>query len=307
MTWNILVVDDEPVNREIIGEYLDAPDFVLTMAEDGEDAWQRLCEVVDAGLAPHDLIVLDRMMPRLGGMELLKRVKADPRFHHVPVIMQTAASSPEQVREGIAAGAYYYLTKPYDPESLLGVIRAALEDVADQRVAAAAGKAGSGFVLAAGETREVLFHTLSEAHHLAGELASLCPDPSVAAMGLTELLVNAIEHGNLGITYAEKKHLRQNDGWEAEVQRRLTSADLADRRAKVCIERREHAYVFTIEDEGVGFDWRRYLEFDPERVFDPNGRGIAMARQVAFGTLEYQGRGNIVVATIALPAAASAN
>ena len=46
------------------------------------------------------------------------------------------------------------------------------------------------------------------------------------------------------------------------------------------------------------FDWQRFLTFDPERAFDPNGRGIAMARMMSFATLEYQGRGNVVVASV---------
>jgi len=50
-----------------------------------------------------------------------------------------------------------------------------------------------------------------------------------------------------------------------------------------------------IEDEGPGFDWLRYLEFDPERAFDPNGRGIALARMSGAARVEYQGCGNTVV------------
>lgn len=301
--WNILVVDDEPVNLEIIGEYLDEPIYALTFAVDGEDAWEKLC----AATSPHHLIVLDRMMPRLGGMELLHRVKADARFAHVPVIMQTAASSPEQVREGIAAGAYYYLTKPYEPDALLGVVRAALEDVADQRAAAESAISAETFILSPGEQREIVFHTLDEAHHLAGQLSTLCPDPAPVAMGLTELLVNAIEHGNLGISYAEKKHLRQHDGWEDEIAKRIGSPEYSERRARITIARHADKVCFTVEDEGAGFDWQRYLDFDPGRAFDPNGRGIAMARQVAFGTLEYRGRGNVVVATVSLQTAPAAN
>lgn len=297
MIWRILVTDDEAVNREIIAEYLDAPDYQLAMAGDGEEAWEHLGHAHAAGTG-FDLLVFDRMMPRLGGMELLRRLKADDRFRHVPVIMQTAASSPEQVREGIAAGAYYYLTKPYDPEALLAVVHAALEDVADQRAAADAARTGPRFRLAAGQSQRISFRTLDEAHHLAGELACLCADPATVALGLTELLVNAIEHGNLGISYADKKRLRQADGWEAEVMRRLASADFGERRASITVERLDAAVRFTVEDQGQGFDWQRYLEFDPQRIFDPNGRGIAMARQVAFGSLEYRGCGNVVVATV---------
>jgi hypothetical protein len=57
----------------------------------------------------------------------------------------------------------------------------------------------------------------------------------------------------------------------------------------------------TIQDEGDGFDWQKYLDFDPERAFDPHGRGIAMARMMSFDALEYQGKGNTVVLKIARP------
>lgn len=293
MTWQILVVDDEPMNLEIIGEYLDGDGYNLTFAEDGEEAWGKL----QAMQPPCDLILLDRMMPRLDGMGLLRLLKADARYRDVPVIMQTAASSPQQVREGIAAGAYYYLTKPYEPHDLLGIVHAALSEIADRRKATiSAGQ--SHFSLADGQSVEFRFRTLQEAHDLAGQLAAVSPDMAPVAMGLTELLVNAIEHGNLGISYALKKHLRQNDGWEDEIERRLADPDIGQRMALVRIERTSSSVIFTVEDEGAGFDWTRYLVFDAERAFDPNGRGIAMAKQMAFGTLEYRGRGNIVVATV---------
>jgi DNA-binding response OmpR family regulator len=293
MTWHILVVDDEPLNLEIIGEFLDDPDYQLSNAEHGETAWQQLL-VADP---PFDLILLDRMMPVMNGMELLRRVKADSRFAHLPVIMQTAASAPEEVREGIEAGAYYYLTKPYQPTALHAIVRAALDEISERRRATASTLTPG---LELGDRTEFLFRSLDEAHYLAGALAALCPDPGPVAMGLTELLVNAIEHGNLEISYAEKKQLRQSDGWEDEVARRLRLPEFAERVAKVTIERAPDEVCFVVEDAGQGFDWQTYLEFDPQRAFDPNGRGIAMARQVSFAQLQYRGRGNIVAAVVAL-------
>ncbi len=292
MAWQVLVVDDEPLNLEIIGEYLDDDAFALTYAVDGEDAWEKL----RAAPAPIDLILLDRMMPRLNGIDFLRRIKAQDEYRDVPVIMQTAADSPTQVREGMAAGAYYYLTKPYEAKVLLGIVRAALDDMAERRQAAR-DVAASEFVLGIGDTAEFEFRTLVEAHTLAGRLAGLCEEGAPVAMGLTELLVNAIEHGNLGITYAEKKALRLADGWEDEVERRLGDPAMGGRRAHIRITRTEADITFCVEDQGNGFDWGRYLSFDPERAFDPNGRGIAMARQAGFSTLEYSGRGNVVRAT----------
>lgn len=294
MTWHILVVDDEPLNREIIGEFLDDSDYQLSFAVNGEEAWSVL-----PATPPVDLMVLDRMMPVLDGLSLLKRIKADPRFHDLQVIMQTAASAPEEVREGIEAGAYYYLTKPYQPEALHAIVRAALTDIAERR-RTVSGTTRHEDILPLLAQGEFKFRTLDQAHSLASSLAALCPDPATVALGLTELLVNAIEHGNLDISYAEKKELRQNEGWEAEVTRRLALPEFSERIACVSVSHDRHTIVFTVEDQGPGFDWQRFLEFDPERAFDPNGRGIAMARQVSFARLEYQGRGNIVRATVSL-------
>jgi len=291
--WNVLVVDDEPLNLEIITDVLDDDAYVVTTAMNGELAWQAILQAVP------DLVVLDRMMPVLNGLELLKRIKADDRYAAIPVVMQTAASSPEQVKEGMDAGAWYYLTKPYSPRDLLAVIRSALEDVADRESAEVVlGQADISVQLL--ESAEFSFYTLDHARHLAGTLAALCPDPAGAAMGLTELMVNAVEHGNLGITYAEKSQLRRDDQWDQQVTARLADPQLGARRARLSLRRTRQSITFVISDEGAGFDWTRYLDFDSARAFDPNGRGIAMACHACFSSVEYQGCGNVVVATLLL-------
>ena len=86
----IAVVDDEPFNLDIVGEYLDEMDFDLVMVESGEAAWDALCDTTQA----FDLVLLDRMMPGMDGIMLLQRMKADERLAGIPVIMQTAATSP---------------------------------------------------------------------------------------------------------------------------------------------------------------------------------------------------------------------
>ena len=118
MTHHLLIVDDEPLNLEILSEYFDGQGYRLSMAENGEVAWAMLKQHPDV-----DLVLLDRMMPCIDGVELLKRIKADPELKPIPVIMQTAASAPEQVREGLLAGALYYLTKPYERDSLLSIVQ----------------------------------------------------------------------------------------------------------------------------------------------------------------------------------------
>jgi CheY-like chemotaxis protein len=290
---HILVVDDELINLEIIREFLEDAHYDLDMVENAEIAWRRL----EGASTPFDLVILDRMMPGMSGIDLLKMMKADARFRPIPVIMQTAATDPRQVKEGIEAGAYYYLAKPYEPETLCAIVRAALADIKERETAA---RRATVHVKAMEllDLAEFRFRTLDEVGPLIEILSSLCPAPVEAASGLTELLVNAVEHGNLGISYDQKKRLRMECGWEAEVARRQTLPEYRARWVRVRIERHADRLEFTVSDEGVGFDWQRYLDLDPERVADPNGRGIAMARMMSFDSLEYRGCGNTVCATI---------
>lgn len=289
----VLVVDDEQLNLFIIEEFLDQEDVELELHSNPLAAWESL----SAPDSSFSLVVLDRMMPELDGMELLRRMKREARFADIPVIMQTAASSPDQVREGLEAGAYYYLTKPYEPEALISIVRAALDDRRGRRLLrnrAAHLEEAQRLV----RSVEYRFVTLEDVASLVPVLAAMCPQPDVVAPGLSDLMVNAVEHGNLGVTYQEKSLLKWEGDWEQEIARRLALPQFSSRFATVRAERLDDALVFTIADQGDGFEWQRFLTFDPERAFDPNGRGIAMARMMSFASLDYQGKGNVVVARV---------
>jgi anti-sigma regulatory factor (Ser/Thr protein kinase) len=142
--------------------------------------------------------------------------------------------------------------------------------------------------------------TLQEARDLAVVLASAYPDPERVTVGLTELIINAVEHGNLGITYREKADLLEAGRFDTEIERRLADPDLARRRVRVTLCRDAEVVTARIEDEGDGFDWRPFNDYDPDRALDPNGHGIAIARGVSFDDVTYHGRGNVVVATFRL-------
>lgn len=289
----ILVVDDEPFNLDIVAEYLDEMDFELVMVESGEAAWDELC-LPDSHF---DLVLLDRMMPGLDGIMVLQRMKADERLRTIPVIMQTAATSPEQVREGLAAGAYYYLTKPFEGEALLTIIRSALDDMRQRRELNAS-LADQSAALGCMTEGEFEIRTLKDAQRLASFAGLLGPSPETLAMGLAELLVNGIEHGNLGIDFSEKSRLRESDRWEAEIEHRLALPENAAKRVRLRVRKDEARWIFEIRDDGPGFDWRRFLDFDPERAFAPNGRGIALSKQLSFASLTYLPPGNQVVVTV---------
>src|SRR5258706_1633679 len=290
---HVLIVEDNELDRALLDAHLSPEGFDLEFAGDGVAAWS----ILDTRPDRFDLVLLDRTMPRMNGLDLLRRIKADHRFLILPVIFQSALVSREEVIEGIRAGAYYYLPKPYDAEMLLSVVRTAASDRAAAKELQTRVRRGMQ-VLQLLDEAHFSYRTIEEARGLAAVLANPCPHARPPFTGLTELMVNAVEHGNLGITYDEKSVLLEEGSWAEEVARRLTLPENHGKRVDVRFARGDDELRFTICDRGNGFEWARYLDIDPRRAFDRHGRGILMARHVSFSAIEFRGCGNEVVATV---------
>jgi len=285
----ILIVDDEPFNIEIIMEYLEDEGYDLRSAEDGLDAWNQL----EVQPNDFDLILLDRMMPNMDGMETLEKIKSHPVLMELPVILQTALASKQDIADGMKAGAYYYLTKPFEEEMLRSVIATAVEDRLRYR-AIQDGLDQPSLMDQLMSEGKFTFRSLDEAREVATMLSSICPDPQRVVIGLSELLINEVEHGNLEISYDEKGKLKENGNWQEEVEKRLQMPEYASRSVSVEMEKNDSFVYFHISDDGEGFDFNSYLEMDPDRAFDNHGRGIAMSRMLSFDSLEYIDKGNQV-------------
>jgi CheY-like chemotaxis protein len=285
----VLAVDDEAFNLDIIQFALSRSGFDVICAEDGLEGLRSLEENPDV-----EIIVLDRMMPNLDGMQFLATIKKDPRYSDIPVVMQTAAARSEEVLQGIEAGAYYYLTKPYEHAMLLGIVKSALHDAESKKQLKEEVKKYRSVIGLLEESR-FRFRTLEEAKNLAYYVSACFPEPERAVYGLHELLINAVEHGNLGITYAEKSQLISSGEWNNEIERRLSRAENLSKYGTLIITLSEDHLKVLISDKGSGFNWHKYMEFSAERATDTHGRGIATARAFSFDTLEYLGCGNEVV------------
>lgn len=296
----ILTVDDEAFNLDILGEYLEDAGFDVISACDGQEALDHLAAHDDI-----DVIVLDRMMPRLDGMACLKILKNDDRFKRIPVIMQTAAASHEHIRQGIEAGVFYYLTKPYEEAVLISLVESALDTVRQQSSLQAAVRQNKQVLGLLDEAR-FHFRTLDEARDLAVYVANVFPNPELIVYGLSELMINAIEHGNLGINYDEKTRLVLENHWQDEVDRRLALPQFQDTKAQLILNAHKEFISVRIIDQGIGFNFNAYLELSPERATDPNGRGIATARMMSFDEMTYFGCGNEVEVKIFLSETAKA-
>jgi DNA-binding response OmpR family regulator len=298
-TSRILVVEDSRTIQGMVRDVLAEGGLEPIVVGDGEGAWEHL----QADPTGFEAVVLDRTLPGIDGLELLGRIKGSERLDDLPVILETARTAREDVVAGLEAGAFYYLTKPFEPTTLLAIVRAAVRDHRNLRdLRDQCREAYGAFALL--QRGAFAFRDLDEARRLAALAAHSSRDPERLVVGLSELLVNAVEHGNLGITYEEKTRLLAEETWAGEVARRLGMPEHREKHGTLEIERRGPEIVFRIRDQGRGFDWRRYLTMSPDRAFDTHGRGIALSRQMSFDRLEYVGSGSEVVAVKREPSAA---
>jgi CheY-like chemotaxis protein len=289
----VLAIDDEVFNLEILTKHLNKAGFEAIEAKSGEEAWEYLRSHPDGV----DIILMDKMMPGINGIDLTKKIKADPALRHIVVIIQTASVGTQAVVEGIESGAYYYLTKPYAAEVLISIVEAAAREYKQQ--AQMLDKAQDKKIIQS-ITQKIEFElrTIKEARSLAVHIGEFCSGGGKIALGLSGLLVNAVEHGNLGIGYHKKLELLNKGKWEEEISQRLESPEYKDRTVKVSMFREGRNLVIDIKDEGRGFDPSPYFDYDPSRITDPNGRGIAMANIMDDSKIEYLGSGNEVRCTI---------
>src|ERR671924_726818 len=118
MPKKLLIVDDEPFNLDLLEQELSDHDYVIERASDGVEALEKV-----PSFQP-DVILLDYMMPRMNGLEVLKHLRKDEKHKGIPVILLTAKATQEDKVRGLDAGADDYVIKPFDSFELLARVRA---------------------------------------------------------------------------------------------------------------------------------------------------------------------------------------
>jgi CheY-like chemotaxis protein len=113
----VLVVDDDEVIRRLIAVNLQLEGFDVETAVDGQDCLDRVAEI------DPDVITLDVMMPRLDGWETAVQLRKSPETAHIKVVLITARAQEDDKTRGGRVGADAYLTKPFDPNEMIRVVR----------------------------------------------------------------------------------------------------------------------------------------------------------------------------------------
>jgi DNA-binding response OmpR family regulator len=115
MSKEVLLIDDDPVIRSLVQTILEMETFSVTTAEHGRQG----AEIVEGGAKKFDLIIVDRQMPEMSGLDFLTRIKLKSDTATVPTIMLTGESRPEDIMAGYEVGADYYITKPFTRQQLI--------------------------------------------------------------------------------------------------------------------------------------------------------------------------------------------
>lgn len=216
----------------------------------------------------------------------------------VPVIVLHQADWDAEGCSRTLARAQHCFIKPVAPDSVLST----LKDVApgdEQMSTNEAIAADIALPMDAIVSLRVRIRSITEARSLATFLSRACPEQEAAAIGLLELFINSIEHGNLGISYDEKSALLAKGAWLTEVEHRLHSPVFGNRASMVSFDRSNDGIPIEVQDQGDGFDPRPFLKQTNEFPTGTHGRGILLAKNCGFSSLKYQDGGRRAVVEIA--------
>jgi len=283
----VLVVEDDPASMNYLEIILNKEGLEYKTAIDGKEGLEIFKEY-----EPH-IVLSDINMPHMSGIELLSAIK---RIRpQTIVIMLTAFNSEEYVIESMRYGANNYLKKPILRENIIGLLRKykAVLFARNQH------KKIHNFI----ESQRFSMSFESDIHqvpfiinYLIDEIDSLFKEDEAMGirLGLDEIIINAIEHGNLEISYVEKSYAMQESRFEELLKERTNDPIRGKRKVSITFEYKKDYCEWIITDEGDGFD--------PDSIPNPittdgaemlHGRGIFITR-FQFDELEYLGKGNKV-------------
>lgn len=292
----ILITGYKDKERPKIEAMLTHAGYQVVVAVNGRKAWQYL----QCNPGAVDLVLLDPQLQDIPAESLIEQIKGDKTFTHLPILLYgSAPQKKEQIVQFMMQGAFHYLIAPTDQTVFSRLIDIALQEK-KRSIHMIQEMRKNQRSMGCMDYCRFHYHTVKEARNLAYLLASAFPKPEEVIIGLADLLINAVEHGNLEIDFQTKSQLLQQGKLEQEIEMRLHHREYETRNVWVTYERTPERISITIEDEGKGFDWQSYNSINPERAATSDGRAVSVARFLCFDTLEYMGTGNRVTAQVFL-------
>ncbi len=234
---HVLLVDDEPAITANLAPFLERAGFVVSVASDGQQALERIDECAVSDLPQVDLVVLDVLMPRLDGREVLRRLRrSGAQNAALPVILLTQVGEATERALALEEGADDYLNKPFDPYELLARIRAVLRRVRPGQPALA-----SAWKLV---SSDLALDRRARRATLAGKVLALTPK----ALAVLEYLMT---HPDELLT--RERLLDAVWGWDYPAGTRTVDTRMAELRRVLNDDPAEPRFIETMAGEGYRF------------------------------------------------------
>lgn len=283
----ILIIDDEKPVRDVLNIALIEEGYEPYQASDGENGFE-LCKT-----SKPDIVLTDVMMPGIDGIEVTKRIKA--QRDDIDVVVMSGFGTEELVVNALRAGASNYIKKPIVFDELFKI----LDDIIFKRENRKRFEIDKEIVQKEhkeivivndvssvwGAVNQVLFnaHAVAEQSVIEG-----------LSIGLYELLINAIEHGNLGITFEEKSKALQSNSYRELLEKRRQGVEGKKQHVTIRCDYSPETLTVEIQDYGDGFDLSTLPDMkDTESILSDHGRGILLTT-LFYDKVEYSEPGNCV-------------
>lgn len=286
----ILIVEDDLASSEMLRLSLEKEGYECLLAENGNQAL-----LIHSEHKP-DLIISDVRMPEMDGIELLEKLRSIEE--ETIIIIVTGHSNEELALRSLELGANNYIKKPINLTELKLIIRRysnileskylskQLPELIEDRTLKLELPTNTQIISSVidyFQDKIAYFYTAKQLFQI--------------ELGLTELITNAIEHGNLGITKEDKTLALKENSLESLYRERLQDPVLSQKTATIVFKQTKEYCSWQITDQGSGFNWKNLP--NPTHlgnIGELHGRGVFLSR-LQFDKLEYIGSGNCVIAT----------
>jgi len=290
----ILIIDDEKPVRDVLNIALSEEGYESYQAPSGELGFELFKS------SEPDIVLTDVMMPGIDGIEVTKRMKV--QRDDIDVVVMSGFGTEELVVNALRAGASNYIKKPIVFDELFKI----LDDIIFKRenrkrfeifreIVESEHKdiaIGNDVSRVWGAVNQILFNAQAVADP--NSLEGMC-------IGLYELLINAIEHGNLGITFREKSDALQNNTYRELLESRMKRADSEGMVVRIESDYEPSSITVEIRDQGEGFDLSTLPDLkDAEAILLDHGRGVLLAT-LFYDSVDYSEPGNCVKVSKTFP------
>ena len=282
----VLVVEDDYSSRELLKICIEKEGYQCQTANDGVDGFNLFKKFNP------DLIISDVRMPNMTGMELLESIRKISK--DVIIVFITGHGNEELALQALQLGANNYLKKPVDITEIKALTNRYYDVIKS--------KAIQSNIVDLIKHREMEIEIESDMN-LVQSLANYLSEKTGnffdskermrIELGINELLINAIEHGNWEITYEEKNLALLEDRIGELYKSKREDPDIIDKKVVVKYKQSEKFCEWIITDDGKGFDWKSVPNPVDIQLSRINGRGILLSK-LQFDEMEYLGKGNSV-------------